>query len=88
MRFIDLFCGIGSFALALRDHDCGHQCVLACDICPDARATYLANHGLEPRGDVRSITAPPRAARQAAGLSSHELWLPRRLLTTRRLGTG
>lgn len=52
-RFIDLFCGMGSFHQSFKA--LGWVCVMACDINPAARKTYLANHGLEPQGDICDI---------------------------------
>lgn len=51
--FVDICCGIGSFHYSFAKH--GFQCVLASDIDPTARATYKANHGLEPHGDIYEI---------------------------------
>jgi len=48
--FIDLFCGIGGFRIALERH--GLKCVFSSDIDKPARATYKANHGEEPAGDI------------------------------------
>jgi DNA (cytosine-5)-methyltransferase 1 len=55
VRFIDLFCGIGGFhAAAAR---LGWKGVFACDINEAARKAYFANHGLDPSGDIRAISA-------------------------------
>jgi len=54
MRYIDLFCGMGSFHQSFRE--LGWTCVMACDINPSARKTYTANHGLEPLGDICDIS--------------------------------
>lgn len=54
MRFIDLFAGLGGFHLALRR--LGHSCVFACELDPVLRATYQLNFGMEPAGDIRSIS--------------------------------
>ncbi len=43
--FIDLFSGIGGFHLAMKQ--AGGKCVLACEINPEARKTYLANHDMD-----------------------------------------
>jgi DNA (cytosine-5)-methyltransferase 1 len=51
--FIDLFCGIGSFHQALVP--LGWTCVMASDINPHACATYEANYGLRPKGDILHI---------------------------------
>jgi DNA (cytosine-5)-methyltransferase 1 len=53
VRFIDLFCGIGGFHVALRR--LGHECVFACDIDPSLREIYKNNFGLEPAGDIRNV---------------------------------
>jgi DNA (cytosine-5)-methyltransferase 1 len=53
MKFIDLFCGIGSFHQSFKE--LGWECVMASDIDKHARNTYHANHGLEPLGDVVDI---------------------------------
>lgn len=55
MRYVDLFCGMGSFAAAL--DALGGECVLACDACPSARRVYERNHGLLPAGKVEDIDA-------------------------------
>lgn len=51
--FVDLCCGIGSFHHSFTK--VGMQCVMASDIDPTARATYKANHGIEPLGDLYDI---------------------------------
>lgn len=52
-RFIDLFCGIGSFHYSLKK--LGFDCVMACDIFKPAKDTYLKNYGLETMGDITDI---------------------------------
>ena len=41
-RFIDLFCGIGGFHIALTK--LGMQCVYACDLDKNCRESYEKNH--------------------------------------------
>jgi len=53
MKFIDLFCGLGSFHQAFAAK--GWQCVLASDIDESTHAIYRANHGVTPRGDIYNI---------------------------------
>ena len=53
LRFVDLFCGIGGFHVA--GTNLGLDPVFACDIDENARATYRANFGLDPAGDITAI---------------------------------
>lgn len=52
-KFIDLFCGVGGFHVALQRQ--GMECVFACDIDEKARKAYYANFGLYPKGDITLI---------------------------------
>lgn len=52
-KFIDLFCGIGGFHLALESF--GAECVFASDINPEACKVYKDNFGIEPLGDITKI---------------------------------
>lgn len=51
LRFVDLFCGIGGFHVALSS--LGATCVLACDIDSKCREIYKKNFELEPRSDIK-----------------------------------
>ena len=53
--FVDLFCGIGGFHLALQS--LGGRCVLACDRDERARETYEHWHGHRPVGDIFQLDA-------------------------------
>jgi DNA (cytosine-5)-methyltransferase 1 len=53
MNFIDLFCGIGGFHLAMSSF--GHKCILACDIDKDCMQVYFDNLGLKPVNDITKI---------------------------------
>ena len=52
-RFIDLFCGIGGFHIALTN--LGMQCVYACDLDKNCRESYEKNHKIKPDGDITKI---------------------------------
>lgn len=52
-KFIDLFCGIGGFHLALSSF--GAKCVFASDIDKNAREVYKKNFKMEPYGDITKI---------------------------------
>lgn len=53
--YIDLFCGIGGFHLALSSF--GASCVFASDINKDAQISYQKNFGIQPYGDITKISA-------------------------------
>ena len=50
LKFIDLFCGIGGFRLALEMR--GHQCLFSSDWDPHAQLVYHQNYGDCPVGDI------------------------------------
>ena len=54
-RFIDLFAGIGGIRLGFES--VGGHCVFSSEIDEDARATYEANFGERPAGDITKIKA-------------------------------
>ena len=53
IKYIDLFSGIGGFRLGL--DALGFECVFSSDIDANARSTYEANYGEEPKGDIIKI---------------------------------
>lgn len=53
MKFIDLFCGIGGFRLALESR--GLECVFSSEIDPHARRAYANNFGETPSGDITEV---------------------------------
>jgi len=52
-KFIDLFCGIGGFHLALSSF--GAECVFASDIDASACEVYKNNFNIEPEGDIKKV---------------------------------
>ena len=52
-KFIDLFCGIGGFRLALEKQ--GMQCVFSSDIDKKVQEVYYKNFGDKPFGDITEI---------------------------------
>ena len=53
IKFVDLFCGIGSFHYSFKKM--GLKCVMACDINKSARETYKENYNLKPLQDIYDI---------------------------------
>lgn len=53
VKFIDLFCGIGSFHHSFQN--LGWECVMACDIDKAVKETYKVNYGMTPLGDITEI---------------------------------
>jgi DNA (cytosine-5)-methyltransferase 1 len=54
-KFIDLFCGIGGFRVALEKR--GLECVFSSDIDVHAQNAYKRNFGEKPSGDITKIPA-------------------------------
>ena len=52
-KFIDLFCGIGSFHYSF--DKMGWECVLASDIDETVHSVYEKNYGIKPVGDIYDI---------------------------------
>ena len=52
-KFIDLFCGIGGFRIALEKH--GMECVFSSDIDKHAQEAYYKNFGEKPIGDITEV---------------------------------
>lgn len=53
MKYIDLFCGMGSFHYSF--NKIGGECVYACDNNKDAQDTYELNWGMRPDGDILDL---------------------------------
>lgn len=53
LQFVDMFCGIGGFHIAMQN--LGAKCVFACDIDKEARKAYHANFGMHPHGDITKL---------------------------------
>ena len=54
LKFIDLFCGIGGFRIALESFF-GHHCEFSSDSDKDAQHTYSVNFNESPFGDITKI---------------------------------
>lgn len=54
-KFVDLFCGIGGFHVALKR--LGGECVFASDIDEKCQDVYAANFGMRPIGDITRVSA-------------------------------
>jgi len=61
MRYIDLFCGIGGFRVAINQvltaKNIHPECVFSSDIDSDAQKIYQMNFGEQPAGDITQIAA-------------------------------
>ena len=61
LKYVDLFCGIGGFRVATeivcKEYLVQPTCVFSSDIDKDAIATYEANYGEKPQGDITKISA-------------------------------
>jgi len=53
IKFIDLFCGIGSFHYSFKK--LGWECVMSCDIDKAVKETYKENYGILPLDDIIDI---------------------------------
>ncbi len=53
-KFIDLFCGLGGFRIALEQNNC--KCVFSSDIDKNVQAVYEKNFGECPFGDITKIS--------------------------------
>lgn len=55
LKFIDLFCGLGGFRIALEKQNC--KCVFSSDIDESVAKVYETNYGEYPSGDITKIDA-------------------------------
>jgi DNA (cytosine-5)-methyltransferase 1 len=59
IKYIDLFCGIGGFHVAMEQacHEAGigSKCVFASDIDVHCQDSYESNFGLRPKGDITAV---------------------------------
>lgn len=53
LKYIDLFCGIGSFHYSF--DKLGWECVMSCDINSAVKQTYAENYNQRPLGDITEI---------------------------------
>lgn len=60
LKFIDLFCGIGGFRIAMdeacKENDIIPECVFSSDIDPYCQDSYEENFGHRPAGDITKIS--------------------------------
>lgn len=60
IKFIDLFCGIGGFRIAMdeacRENDLIPECVFSSDIDKYCQVSYEANFGHRPSGDITTVS--------------------------------
>ncbi len=63
LKYIDLFCGIGGFRIAL--DSLGHSCVFSSDWDKEAQKSYKNNYGELPEGDITKI--------EESNIPSHDL---------------
>ncbi len=57
LKFVDLFCGLGGFRLAIENITQNSECVFSCDFDNDSQKSYQANFGEKPFGDITKIHA-------------------------------
>lgn len=55
LKFIDLFCGLGGFRIAIGNLRQNSECVFSCDFDADSQKSYEANFGEKPFGDITKI---------------------------------
>jgi DNA (cytosine-5)-methyltransferase 1 len=56
LSFVDLFCGIGGFHLAMKNiREIKSKCILSCDIDKSVRETYKLNFNIEPEDDIKKL---------------------------------
>jgi site-specific DNA-cytosine methylase len=59
IRYIDLFCGIGGFRVAINQaapaHGFNPVCVFSSDIDEDCQTAYEGNFGERPIGDIKAV---------------------------------
>jgi len=59
LRYIDLFCGIGGFRIAMeevcKENNIISNCVFSSDIDPACQISYEANFGHKPQGDITKV---------------------------------
>ncbi len=55
LQFIDLFCGLGGFRIAIENLRQNSECVFSCDFDSDSQKSYQANFGEKPFGDITKI---------------------------------
>ena len=56
LRFVDLFCGLGGFRVAVEKLYRNSECVFSCDFDSDSQKSYEANFSEKPFGDITEIS--------------------------------
>lgn len=56
LKFIDLFCGLGGFRIAVENIRKNSEGVFSCDFDVDSQKSYEANFGEKPFGDITKIS--------------------------------
>ena len=56
IKFVDLFCGLGGFRIAIENLRANSDCVFSCDFDADSQKSYEANFGEKPFGDITKIS--------------------------------
>jgi DNA (cytosine-5)-methyltransferase 1 len=55
LKFVDLFCGLGGFRIAVENIRPNTECVFSSDFDSDSQKSYQANFGETPFGDITKI---------------------------------
>ncbi len=56
LKFIDLFCGLGGFRIAVENIRPSSECVFSCDFDVDSQKSYEVNFNEKPSGDITKFS--------------------------------